>query len=121
MLGKWRRIYEAAGVLPGTRIYFAFSFGPFLGFWTAFEAATLHGCLCIPGGGLSSAARLRAIIEHRAKVIFCTPTYALRLAEVSREKAIDLSESEVRTIIVAGEAGGSVPAVRDRIRQSWNG
>ena len=121
MLENWRRIYEAAGVLPGTRIYFAFSFGPFLGFWTAFEAATLHGCLCIPGGGLSSAARLRAIIEHRAKVICCTPTYALRLAEVAREEAIDLSESEVRTIIVAGEAGGSVPAVRDRIRQSWNG
>jgi phenylacetate-CoA ligase len=121
MLGNWQHIYQAAGVLPGTRIYFAFSFGPFLGFWTAFEAATLHGCLCIPGGGLSSAARVRAIIEHRARVLCCTPTYALRLAEVAREEGIDLSASEVRTIIVAGEAGGSVPAVRERIRASWHG
>jgi phenylacetate-CoA ligase len=121
MLGNWQQIYRAAGVLPGTRIYFAFSFGPFLGFWTAFEAATLHGCLCIPGGGLSSAARVRAIIEHRARVLCCTPTYALRLAEVARDEGIDLSTSEVRTIIVAGEPGGSVPAVRDRISTSWNG
>ena len=121
MLGNWRRIYAAAGVAPGARVYFAFSFGPFLGFWTAFEAAATHGCLCLPGGGLSSAARVRAIIEHRAEVLCCTPTYALRLSEVAREENIALSAAEVRTIIVAGEPGGSVPAVRERIRAGWNG
>jgi phenylacetate-CoA ligase len=36
MLGNWQRIYREAGVMPGDRVYFAFSFGPFLGFWTAF-------------------------------------------------------------------------------------
>ena len=121
MLGNWQRIYTAAGVEPGARVYFAFSFGPFLGFWTAFEAAAQHGCLCLPGGGLSSAARLRAMIEHRAEVLCCTPTYALRLLEVAREEAIDLRAAEVRTIIVAGEPGGSVPAVRERISAGWNG
>ena len=121
MLGNWRRIYTAAGVAPGARVYFAFSFGPFLGFWTAFEAAAQHGCLCLPGGGLSSAARVRAIIEHRAEVLCCTPTYALRLIDVAREENIALSAAEVRTIIVAGEPGGSVPAVRERIRAGWNG
>jgi phenylacetate-CoA ligase len=121
MLGNWRRIYTAAGVAPGARVYFAFSFGPFLGFWTAFEAAAQHGCLCLPGGGLSSAARLRAMIEHRAEVLCCTPTYALRLLEVAHEEGIDLSATEVRTIIVAGESGGSVPAVRERISAGWNG
>ncbi len=121
MLGNWRRIYAAAGVAPGARVYFAFSFGPFLGFWTAFEAAAQHGCLCLPGGGLSSAARVRAIIEHRAELLCCTPTYALRLIDVAREENIALSAGEVRTIIVAGEPGGSVPAVRERIRAGWNG
>ena len=121
MLGNWRCIYAAAGVAPGARVYFAFSFGPFLGFWTAFEAAAQHGCLCLPGGGLSSAARVRAIIEHRAEVLCCTPTYALRLIDVAREENIDLCAAEVRTIIVAGEPGGSVPAVRERIRAGWNG
>jgi phenylacetate-CoA ligase len=36
MLANWARIYRALGVDIGDRIYFAFSFGPFLGFWTAF-------------------------------------------------------------------------------------
>ncbi|MEQ1861154.1 MAG: AMP-binding protein [Chthoniobacteraceae bacterium] len=121
LLRNWRLRYTAAGVTPGARVYFAFSFGPFLGFWTAFEAAAQHGCLCIPGGGQSSAARLRSMIEHRAEVLLCTPTYALRLAEVARAEGIDLSASSVRTIIVAGEPGGSVPAVRARIRHAWHG
>jgi phenylacetate-CoA ligase len=121
MLGNWRRIYAAAGVVPGACIYFAFSFGPFLGFWTAFEAAAQLGCLCLPGGGLGSAARLRAMIEHGAQVLCCTPTYALRLAEVAAAEGIDLARAHVRTIIVAGEPGGSVPAVRERIRAAWHG
>ena len=121
MLDNWRRIYTAAGVGAGARVYFAFSFGPFLGFWTAFEAAAQHGCLCLPGGGLGSAARLRAMIEHRAEVLCCTPTYALRLLDVAREENIDLCLAKVRTIIVAGEPGGSVLAVRERISAGWNG
>lgn len=121
MLGNWEQIYRAAGVAPGARVYFAFSFGPFLGFWTAFEAAAQHGCLCLPGGGLSSAARVRALIEHRAEVLCCTPTYALRLIETAREEQLDLTAAEVRTIIVAGEPGGSVPAIRERISAGWNG
>jgi phenylacetate-CoA ligase len=60
LLGNWRTIYRAVGVTAADRVYFAFSFGPFLGFWTAFEAAAQLGCLCLPGGGLSSAARVRA-------------------------------------------------------------
>lgn len=121
MLENWIRIYRAAGVVPGQRAYFAFSFGPFLGFWTAFEAAAKLGCLCIPGGGLGTAARVRAILEHRAEVLCCTPTYAMHLAEVAERDGIDLSGSSVRRIIVAGEPGGSVAAVRARIESAWPG
>ena len=44
------------------RIFFPFSFGPFLGFWTAFEAGCQIGAHCIPAGGMSSQARL---VDHR--------------------------------------------------------
>ena len=121
LLGNWAHIYRAAGLVAGDRIYFAFSFGPFLGFWTAFEAAAKLGFLCLPGGGLGSAARLRAMIEQQATVLCCTPTYALHLAEVAGAERIDLSKSAVRKIIVAGEPGGSVPAVRAKISAAWNG
>lgn len=121
MLGNWAEIYRAAGVGAGDRIYFAFSFGPFLGFWTAFEAAAKMGMRCIPGGGLSTAARVRAILQHEATALCCTPTYALHLAQTAETEGIDLSRSRVRKIIVAGEPGGSVPGVRDRIESAWKG
>jgi phenylacetate-CoA ligase len=121
MLGNWAHIYRGAGVGMGDRVYFAFSFGPFLGFWTAFEAAAKLGFLSIPGGGLGTAGRLRVMIEQKATVLCSTPTYALRLAEVAHEEGIDLAQASVRTIIVAGEPGGSVPAVKARISAEWNG
>lgn len=121
MLENWTKIFFAAGVKPGDKAYFAFSFGPFIGFWLAFESAAKLGCLCLPGGGLSSAARLRDIVELGATVICCTPTYALRLAEVAAQEKIDLKKARVKTIIVAGEPGGSVPAIRSRIEKLWLG
>jgi phenylacetate-CoA ligase len=121
MIGNWACVYQAAGVGAGDRIFFAFSFGPFLGFWVGFEAAARVGCLAIPGGGMRSAARLRTIVETSATVLCCTPTYAIRLAEVAAEENIDLSASKVRAVIVAGEPGGSVPATRSRISNFWHG
>ena len=49
-------------------------------------------------------------------VLICTPTYALRLAEVAEEEGINLrEESSVRVTIHAGEPGASLPATRERI------
>jgi phenylacetate-CoA ligase len=119
MLGNWDRVLEGAGVQSGTRCFFAFSFGPFLGFWTAYDAARKRGCLCIPGGGQGSEQRLHSILEHGAEYLFCTPTYALRLPEVAQQSGIDLCGHALRAIIVAGETGGSVPAYRERVAQAW--
>jgi phenylacetate-CoA ligase len=121
MLESWTEILRVAGTQPGDRIYFAFSFGPFIGFWLAFEAAARLGCLCLPGGGLSSPARLRAILDNQVTTLCCTPTYALRLAEVAAQENLALSAGRVRTIIVAGEPGGSIPALRARLAELWPG
>ena len=121
MLGNWDRVYQAAGVDASDRIFFAFSFGPFLGFWTAFDAAARLGCLCIPGGGMRSAARLRVMLDTKATVLCCTPTYAIHLAEAAVEEQIDMSEMCVRAILVAGEPGGSIPGTRARIERLWPG
>jgi phenylacetate-CoA ligase len=121
MLDNWLRVYDVAGVKAGDRVFYAFSFGLFLGFWTAFEAAARIGCLRIPGGGMSSAGRLQAILDNAATVLCCTPTYALRLADVAGEEGIDLSASKVRRIVVAGEPGGSIPSLRARIESLWSG
>jgi phenylacetate-CoA ligase len=121
MVQSWKEIYQAAGVGGGDRVYFAFSFGPFIGFWLAFDAAQQMGCLCLPGGGLSTQGRLRAIMDNRATVLCCTPSYAAHLAETAAREKLDLKAAAVRVIIVAGEPGGSVPATRQRLESLWPG
>lgn len=120
MLDCWAQMFAIAGVAAGDRLFFGFSFGPFLGFWTAFEAAQRLSCLCLAGGGMSSAARLRMLFDNQATVVLCTPTYALHLAQVAGEQGIDLRQSSVRKLIVAGEPGGSIPATRKRIEDAWS-
>lgn len=119
MLDCWKTIYRIVQVDADDRLFFTFSFGPFLGFWTAFDAAAQLGCLCLPGGGMSSVARLRFLLDHAVTVVLCTPTYGLHLAEVARQHGIALKGSAVRKLIVAGEPGGSIPATRARIEESW--
>jgi phenylacetate-CoA ligase len=121
MLDCWKTVYRTADVGPGDRVFFPFSFGPFLGFWTGFEAGCQMGLHCVPGGGMSSRLRLATIDAVAATVVCCTPTYALRLADVAEAERPDhpLSESSVRMLIVAGEPGGSIPPTRERIEQRW--
>lgn len=121
MLECWRRVFDGAELARGRdRIFFAFSFGPFLGFWTAFEAAA-RDYMVLPGGGLSSQARLEMMARYGATTLCCTPTYALRLGEMLGEASgVERMALRVNKIIVAGEPGGSIPEVRARIEQLWD-
>lgn len=115
----WGFIYRAAGVSAADRVFFAFSFGPFIGFWSAFAGAEALGALTIPGGAQDSVTRLRSILSNGATVLICTPSYALRLGEVAAENDIDLAGSPVRITIHAGEPGASIPATKKRIEEVW--
>ena len=115
----WRYVYAAAGVTARDRICFAFSFGPFIGFWSAYAAARRLGALTIPGGGLDSKGRLHLIENSQATVLMCTPTYALRLAEVAHAEGTAIRDGSVRVTIHAGEPGASIPSVRARIEEAW--
>jgi phenylacetate-CoA ligase len=115
----WAEVFKGAGVGRGDRVYVAFSFGPFIGFWTAFEAAQRIGLMSISGGGQSTEQRLQSILHRDATVLVCTPTYALRLADAAREQGIDMSRSAIRTTIHAGEPGASITETRKRIQESF--
>jgi phenylacetate-CoA ligase len=119
MLDCWRQKYAIMGATRHDRFCFAFSYGPFIGFWTGHEAAVSLGAFALTVGGLSSVARLRAIVDLGITIVGCTPTYALHLAETARREGIDLPGSAVRIVIVAGEPGGSIPATRAAIEAGW--
>jgi phenylacetate-CoA ligase len=119
--GIWAdHVYRAAGVTSADRVFLAFSFGPFLGFWSAFSGAERLGALCISGGSMSSEQRVHSLLELEATVLMSTPTYALRLADAAREGGVDAASSAVRVTIHAGEPGASIPATRSAIESAWS-
>lgn len=113
--GIWRLIYAAAGVTAADRVFFAFSFGPFIGFWSAFSGAESLGAMSISGASQTTPERLANIRLTRATALLCTPTYALRLAEAARDEGVAPSELSLRVSVHAGEPGASIPATRERI------
>ena len=118
-IATWQYVLDAAEMERGDRAMLAFSFGPFIGFWSARDAIAARGAMVVPSGGMSTQARLELLKVSQATFLFCTPTYALRLAEVAEEQGIGLAELPLRRIVVAGEPGGSIPAVRSHIEDAF--
>jgi len=115
----WRVILDRGGLIAGDRVLVASSFGPYVGFWSGFEAVLARGAMAIPTGGMPTLARLELARTVGATVLVATPSYALHLAEVAREQKIDTLRLTVRLLILAGEPGGSIPSVRRRIAEEW--
>jgi len=119
----WRRVwaeqvYRAAGVTAADRVFLAFSFGPFIGFWSAFGGAEDLGALVISGGAMTTEQRVRTMVELGATAVCCTPTYALRMAEAAAAVGVDLADSALRVAVHAGEPGASIPATREAIERA---
>ena len=115
----WSYVFKGAGVTENDRIFFPFTFGPFIGFWAAFEGARKIGAVSMPAGGQDTNTRLNAIVENKPTVIACTPSYALRLAEVAAAQGIDTANSSVLRTIHAGEPGASIPSTKEKLQQAW--
>ena len=118
-IATWQYVLDACGIQANDRIMMAFSFGPFIGFWSAHDACLKRGCMVIPCGGMSTAARIDLIQTAQPTVLFSTPSYAMHMADDAKHRGIDLFDSSIRQVFVAGEPGGSVPAIRSKIESSF--
>jgi phenylacetate-CoA ligase len=116
----WAHVLSGSGVTAGDRVFLAFAFGPFIGFWAAMEGARRIGAMMIPGGGRDSAQRLELMRDTGATVLCCTPTYALRLGEVARETGFDMNSIHLKSTVHAGEPGANIPATKQRIESVWS-
>ena len=116
----WGFVLTGAGLTENDRLFVPFSFGPFIGFWAALEGARIINTMMIPGGGRDSLERLHLMKELGVTAICCTPTYALRLAEVAQEAEFDLNEIPLRISVLSGEPGANVPATKTRVESVWN-
>ena len=115
----WGYVLKGAGVTAADRVFLPFSFGPFIGFWATVEGARQLGAMMIPGGGWDSLQRLEMMRDLGATVVCCTPTYALRLAEIAAKEKFDLRWIPVRALIHAGEPGANIAQTKARIEAAW--
>jgi phenylacetate-CoA ligase len=117
---SYARSLHAFGVRKSDMVMAAFSYGPWIGYWSGFHAAQDLGCLVYPVGGLSTEQRLDALLTYPITVLGCTPSYALFLAEAAAKKGIDLAkEGKLRITWHTGEPGASIPATKAKIEAAF--
>jgi phenylacetate-CoA ligase len=115
----WCYGFWGFGVRPADTVFFAFSYGTFVGFWGAHYACEKIGCLVLPGGNMTTEARVKQIVDMKATVVCSTPTYALRMAQEAQKLGLDLASSPVQRLILSGEPAGSIPATKKLIEDQW--
>jgi phenylacetate-CoA ligase len=117
---SYARALHAFGVRKADMVMAAFSYGPWIGYWSGFYAAQDLGCLVFPAGGLSTEQRIDALRTWPITVLGCTPSYALFLAEQAAKKGIDLAkDTAIRITWHTGEPGASIPATKAKIEAAF--
>lgn len=117
---SWCYAFWATGIRPSDSFYFAFNWGNFAGFWSAYWGVRQFGGKVISGGGLDTKGHIDAIQRMRPTVLISTPTFALRMAAVAKEMGVDLADSSIRFTMHAGEPGPTaLPAMREAIESAW--
>lgn len=114
------RLFYAAGMRKKDRYVHALNFTLFVGGPDVIGAQNL-GALCIWCGTVPSERLLFILKEFQPTIIWTTPSYAWYLGETAKKHGIDPAKDlSIRTIIVAGESGGSIPATREAIEKLWD-
>ena len=108
------------GIRKSDMVMCAFSYGPWIGFWSGFYAAQTLGCLLFPAGGFSTEQRIDALLTYPITVLGSTPSYALYMAEEAKKRGIDLAkDSKIRITWHTGEPGASIPAMKKKLEGAF--
>ena len=112
----------ACGIRPGDRVLHGFSMSKgFVGGLPIFQALQYMGAVDIPIGADGGVERLlAAAFDLKPNAIVGTPNFLLHLAEAAQTQlGRNVREIGVRRLVVGGEPGGGIPALRQRIQQTW--
>ena len=113
------RWFWQVGMRPKDRYIHALNFSLYVGGPDVIGAQNL-GALCIWGGTLSSERLLFVLKTYQPTIIWTSPSYAWYLGETAKKNGIDPKKDlSIRTIIVAGEMGGSIDTTRKAIEDLW--
>lgn len=112
----------ACGIRPGDRVLHGFSMSKgFVGGIPMFQAVQYMGAIDIPVGADGGVDRLLiAARDMRPRAILGTPNFLLHLAEMAPKLiGMDAKDLGVEVLVVGGEPGGGIPAIRQAIQDAW--
>lgn len=92
-MNVWREVVarslQAAGGRPGDLIHNAYGYGLFTGGLGVHEGAQAASMCVIPASGGQSERQVQLIMDLRPRIITCTPSYMLALAEALERAGVD--------------------------------
>jgi phenylacetate-CoA ligase len=116
----WSYVLWAFGIRPETKVILPFNYNTYIAFWGAHYALEKIGSEIISAGGMSSAERIRKIMELKPDAMLTTPSYAFRLAEVAKnELNVEVKDLTIRTLICAGEPGAQIENTKKHLQDLW--
>ena len=97
------RSIRAAGGRPGDILHVAYGYGLFTGGLGAHYGAERLGCTVIPMSGGQTEKQVQLIADFKPKIICCTPSYLLTLADGFAEQGIDPATTSLKLALAGGE------------------
>ena len=113
------RLFWQAGLRPHDRYVHGLNFALYVGGPDVIGAQKL-GATCIWVGAVPSDRLIFVLDHYQPTCIWTSPSYAWHLGEIIKSKGKDpRTDYNINTIIVAGEAGGSIDTTREAIENLW--
>jgi phenylacetate-CoA ligase len=111
------RCLRFSGVEPGDIVHNAYGYGLFTGGLGAHYGIEKLGCTVIPMSGGQTEKQIQLIQDFRPRVILCTPTYLLALADAFRSKGLDPRGTSLEIGVLGAEPW--TEEMRREIETAW--
>ncbi|WP_235928658.1 AMP-binding protein [Nesterenkonia haasae] len=116
--GLLARCLRFSGVSPGDIVHNAYGYGLFTGGLGAHYGVERLGCTVIPMSGGQTEKQIQLIQDFQPRVILCTPTYLLALADAFRSNGLDPRETSLEIGVLGAEPW--TEEMRREIERSFN-
>ena len=101
--GLMARSFACAGARPGDVIHNAYGYGLFTGGLGAHAGAERLGATVVPMSGGATERQVVLMQDFGARVLCCTPSYALNIAEVALREGVDLKNGALEIGLFGAE------------------
>ncbi|MDP8233713.1 MAG: phenylacetate--CoA ligase [Candidatus Saelkia tenebricola] len=107
-----------AGAEPGDILQNAYGYGLFTGGLGLHYGALEMGLTVIPASSGQTKRQLKLMMDFKPRILSCTPSYVLYMAEEAREMGLDPRESSWEIGVFGAEPWSDL--MRNEIEDTWN-